>query len=237
MNCLLLVTCFSAIFVASLALVSNWNQEMRDYVLELHNDKRRKEGGCQINKLIYDMDLENQARRWAEGCVYKHESLPGRGENLAWNSMEQPEKELILGGFTAWFDEKNLYSYGQDSCSMSCHYTQLVWDKTQKVGCWSTRCPNLRNAYQNAWWLVCFYTPMGNWNRQRPYQKSCKSPCRKGQTEENGLCLGDMPDESEERECKDENPRCQEWANRNQCVSNPAYMKEKCRLACKVCKP
>ncbi|XP_059143230.1 uncharacterized protein LOC131930662 [Physella acuta] len=237
MNCLLLVTCFSAIFVASLALVSNWNQEMRDYVLELHNDKRRKEGGCQINKLIYDMDLENQARRWAEGCVYDHESLPGRGENLAWASMEQPEKELIQDGFKGWFDEKNMYSYGQDSCFMSCHYTQIVWDKTQKVGCWSTRCPYLTNAYPNAWWLVCFYTPKGNWNRQRPYQKSCKSPCRKGQTEENGLCLGDMPEESEERECKDENPSCQEWANRNQCVSNPGYMKERCRLACKVCKP
>ncbi|KAK0064274.1 tyrosinase-like protein tyr-3 [Biomphalaria pfeifferi] len=240
MNTILLtLSALAVLFMTTLA-TSNWNQETRDYILEIHNEKRRGEGGCLMNKLTYDMELERQAKQWAEGCVFKHEMKEGRGENLAWDSNQKPEKELILGSSGRWFDEKKMYSYGQYSCGSSCHYTQMVWGSTSKVGCYSYRCPNLVNAYRNAWYLVCFYTPKGNWNGEKPYDKTCKSKCREGQTEEKGLCVGEgktgnVNEGGEDGGCDDDQGGCATWASNGQCQSNPNYMLKYCRKSCKVC--
>ncbi|KAI8781987.1 cysteine-rich venom protein LIO1 [Biomphalaria glabrata] len=187
------------------------------------------------------MELEKQSKQWAEGCVFKHEMKEGRGENLAWDSNQKPEKELILGSSGRWFDEKKTYSYGQYSCGASCHYTQMVWGSTSKVGCYSYRCPNLVNAYKNAWYLVCFYTPKGNWNGEKPYDKTCKSKCREGQTEEKGLCVGEGKGGSvnqggEDGDCNDKAGGCAAWAKNGQCQSNPNYMLKDCKKSCDVCK-
>ncbi|KAI8781985.1 protein jagged-1 isoform X1, partial [Biomphalaria glabrata] len=32
---------------------SEWNQEARDYIVEIHNDKRRGENGCFMYKMEY----------------------------------------------------------------------------------------------------------------------------------------------------------------------------------------
>ncbi|KAK6995144.1 tyrosinase-like protein tyr-3 [Biomphalaria glabrata] len=116
----------------------------------------------------------------------------------------------------------------------------MVWGSTSKVGCYSYRCPNLVNAYRNAWYLVCFYTPKGNWNGEKPYDKTCKSKCREGQTEEKGLCVGEGKTGSvnqggEDGGCDDDQGGCAAWASNGQCQSNPNYMLKYCRKSCKVC--
>ncbi|GFR88451.1 cysteine-rich venom protein [Elysia marginata] len=226
---LLLAAC-----AVSVAIVggSEWNQATRNQILEIHNEYRRNEGGCQINKLEYDMALEAQARTWAEGCWFKHEMVKGRGENLAYSTWQHPEQQLITDAAAGWFKEKEDFSRGQYGCQRSCHYTQLVWHSTQKVGCWSTRCPRLRGSTaRNAWYFVCFYTPMGNMIGEEPYKLHCDTPCHPGQSHEGGLCVGEavVP-------CTNGSPSCDSWARRGECQRNPNYMLTNCRKACHVCK-
>ncbi|CAL1545141.1 unnamed protein product [Lymnaea stagnalis] len=230
MDILALFGLTSMMVMTSLAFKSNWNQETRDYIVEIHNEKRREEIGCNMNKLVYDMELERQARQWAKRCVFKHETKKGRGENLAWDYNEKPEKELIKGSSQRWFDEKKKYRYGQEACGTTgaCHYTQMVWWSTQKVGCYSLRCPNLVGAYRNSWYLVCFYTPKGNWIREKPYEKGCAKKCKEGQTEDNGLCMG----EAKKGLCKDQKDNCPEWAEEGHCEKNPEYMLKECQKSC-----
>ncbi|KAK6995143.1 protein jagged-1-like isoform X1 [Biomphalaria glabrata] len=242
MTTLLLTKTVLAMLAITIQATSNWNQEARDYILEIHNDKRRGERGCLMNKLIYDMELERQAKQWAEGCVFKHETKEGRGENLAYQSYQNPEKEMILYSSGRWFNEKNDYSYGQHSCGASCHYTQMVWGSTSKVGCYSYRCSSLIGATLNAWYFVCFYTPKGNTKGQVPYvnEKTCKSKCREGQTEDKGLCVGEAKGESvnqggEDGDCNDNESWCATWAKNSQCNLNPDYMLKKCKKSCNVC--
>ncbi|KAH9495307.1 Cysteine-rich secretory protein LCCL domain-containing 2 [Bulinus truncatus] len=219
---------YLCVLVVTTLATSNWTQEARDYILDIHNEKRRGEGGCQMNKMVYDLELERQARKWAENCVFRHESKEGRGENLAYSTYKHSEKDKILKASDDWFNEKDTYSYGQHSCGSSCHYTQMVWGKTSKVGCYSHTCPYLTEVEKDSWYLVCFYTPKGRWDGEKPYDKECKTKCGEGQTEEQGLCVGDIA-------CKDDEPQCDQWAKNRQCEDNAPYMKRKCMKSCKVC--
>ncbi|KAH9495305.1 Cysteine-rich secretory protein LCCL domain-containing 2 [Bulinus truncatus] len=223
---------YLCVLVVTSMVTSDWDQEIRDYILDIHNEKRRGEGGCQMNKLVYDMELERQSKQWAENCVFRHESKEGRGENLAYSTYKRPEKDKILQASDNWFNEKDEYSYGQYSCmaSLACHYTQMVWDSTSKVSCYTHTCPNLVDAYRNAWYLVCFYTPKGNWNGEKPYERSCTTPCREGQTEEKGLCVGEAKEK-----CEDKDTQCAMWAKDKQCQSNPVYMLKNCKKSCNQC--
>ena len=72
-----------------------------------------------------DMDLEAQAKVWAEKCVFAHEHVKGRGENLAFSTYHHSETQLIDEAYQAWFDEKKDYKKGQKGCQRSCHYTQV----------------------------------------------------------------------------------------------------------------
>ncbi|GFO40018.1 cysteine-rich secretory protein lccl domain-containing 2 [Plakobranchus ocellatus] len=212
------------------AAQAEWDQADRDTILQLHNKYRKDEGGCQMNKLNYDSELEEQAKAWATGCVFEHEMIPGRGENLAYATDDEPDAKLITNSVDNWFGEKKDFSRGQENCDHSCHYTQLVWDTTSKVGCYAHRCAHLELGTDNAWYLVCFYTPAGNtWNVD-PYQIHCDSPCRDGQTAEDGLCVGEaiIP-------CVDGNDYCEMWASTGECEKNPTYMKDTCRKSCKEC--
>uniref|UniRef100_A0A0B7B6G9 ShKT domain-containing protein n=1 Tax=Arion vulgaris TaxID=1028688 RepID=A0A0B7B6G9_9EUPU len=237
-----LMMCLMAGVFLAVAGESNWDQSTRDFIVEIHNKRRVNEGGCHINKLVYDQELERQARYWAERCVFKHENKDGRGENLAWDTKKSAETELITSAADAWFEEKNTYSYGQRSCGSpypACHYTQMVWGSTNKVGCYSTRCANLGQAAPNAWYLVCFYTPKGNWVGEKPYEKVCATPCLEGQTEDNGLCVGEATAAKAEEEaataCENKDALCTRWAQHNQCAENAEFMKKSCRKACNLC--
>ena len=37
----------------AVALESAWNQAARDHILKIHNNYRKNEGGCQIDKMQY----------------------------------------------------------------------------------------------------------------------------------------------------------------------------------------
>lgn len=119
------------------------------------------------------------------------------------------------------------------------YFFQMVWGTTNKIGCYSTKCGYLTGAAQNAWYIVCFYTPKGNWNGEKPYDKGCSSPCFEGQTVDNGLCVGEPSSKQhqgpDEGDCDDEVGSCALWASNGQCEANPQYMKVHCLKSCKMC--
>ncbi|MGH0126753.1 UNVERIFIED_CONTAM: hypothetical protein FKN15_033507 [Acipenser sinensis] len=89
----------------------------------------------------------------------------------------------------AWYDEVKDYTYPYpqecnpwcpERCSgpMCTHYTQLVWATTNKVGCAVHVCKRINvwgEIWENSVYLVCNYSPKGNWIGEAPYQHG--RPC------------------------------------------------------------
>lgn len=114
-------------------------------------------------------------------------------------------------------------------------FLQIVWGKTNKLGCYTTYCDSLAGAGRHAWYIVCIYQPKGNWKGDKPYEKSCPTQCLKGQTEEDGLCVGTPDKTEEELRCDDKEEHCALWATNGECENNETYMKKNCKKSCKVC--
>jgi hypothetical protein len=181
-----LVTSLAAICDSQFA--GEWRDEYRDMILELHNAKRAEEGGCYMKAMKYDMGLEKQAKVWAERCVFGHEDIPGRGENIGMMSYKKDDWTIISTLYNMWHRENIYYKHGKSKrCGFACHYTQLIWANTDRVGCHFTKCPKWK-------FLVCFYLPGGNVDGQPPFTTNCTTPCYQGQILKKGLCFdaGDL---------------------------------------------
>ncbi|KAG8081395.1 hypothetical protein GUJ93_ZPchr0007g3014 [Zizania palustris] len=67
-----------------------------------------------------------------------------------------------------WVSEKEYYNYDNNTCSAGqygcLHYTQVVWRDTTAIGCGGVTCSNTGNVF-----IICSYSPPGNWNNQKPY--------------------------------------------------------------------
>ncbi|XP_018594388.2 cysteine-rich secretory protein LCCL domain-containing 2-like isoform X1 [Scleropages formosus] len=170
-------------------LAIRWSD--RKEILKLHNKLR---GGVyptasNMEYMVWDDELERSAARWARQCVWDHgpaELLPSIGQNLAvhWGRYRSPAQHV-----QAWYDEVKDYTYPYrhecrpfcpDRCSgpMCTHYTQLVWATTSRVGCAVHVCPRMdvwREVWENAVYLVCNYSPKGNWIGEAPYKHG--QPC------------------------------------------------------------
>ncbi|KAL7978961.1 hypothetical protein Chor_001264 [Crotalus horridus] len=89
----------------------------------------------------------------------------------------------------SWYDEVKDYTYPYahecspwcpDRCAgpMCTHYTQMVWATTNKIGCAINVCKRMDvwgEVWENAVYLVCNYSPKGNWIGEAPYKngRSC----------------------------------------------------------------
>uniref|UniRef100_A0A671XRA7 Cysteine rich secretory protein LCCL domain containing 2 n=1 Tax=Sparus aurata TaxID=8175 RepID=A0A671XRA7_SPAAU len=163
----------------------------REEILQLHNKLR---GGVyptasNMEHMVWDDELERSATHWAEECQWDHgpqDLLMSIGQNLAvhWGRYRSPAFHV-----QAWYDEVKDYTYPYphecnpwcpDRCSgpMCTHYTQLVWATTSRVGCAVHVCPRMNvwgEVWENAIYLVCNYSPKGNWIGEAPYQHG--RPC------------------------------------------------------------
>ncbi|XP_030621755.1 cysteine-rich secretory protein LCCL domain-containing 2 [Chanos chanos] len=163
----------------------------RDEILNLHNKLR---GGVyptasNMEYMVWDDELERSATHWAEQCIWDHgpqDLLMSIGQNLAvhWGRYRSPAYHV-----QAWYDEVKDYTYPYphecnpwcpERCSgpMCTHYTQLVWATTNRVGCAVHTCPRINvwgEIWENAVYLVCNYSPKGNWIGEAPYQHG--RPC------------------------------------------------------------
>jgi len=130
-----------------------------------HNAVRATVG---VPDLVWDDDLAAIALDWAtglanSGCLMEHDYSSPYGENLYWSSYESTVQQVV----DAWASEVEFYDYDANSCAVGeqCgHYTQLVWDTTERVGCAMATCPG---GAGEIW--MCDYDPPGNWVGEKPY--------------------------------------------------------------------
>ncbi|XP_064193376.1 cysteine-rich secretory protein LCCL domain-containing 2-like isoform X1 [Anguilla rostrata] len=179
----------------------------RQEILQLHNKLRGSvyPTASDMEYMLWDDGLERSATQWAEQCQWEHgpqDLLMSIGQNLAvhWGRYRSPGYHV-----QAWYDEVKDYTYPYphecnpwcpDRCSgpMCTHYTQLVWATTNRVGCAVHVCPRMDvwgEVWQNAVYLVCNYSPKGNWIGEAPYQhgRSCsKCPPSYGGRCRDNLC-------------------------------------------------
>ncbi|KAG8520479.1 Cysteine-rich secretory protein LCCL domain-containing 1, partial [Galemys pyrenaicus] len=137
----------------------------------------------------WDVELERSAESWAETCVWEHgpsNLLPSIGQNLGahWGRYRPPTFHV-----QAWYDEVRDFSYPYEHecnpyCPFRCsgpvctHYTQVVWATSSRIGCAINLCHNM-NIWGQIWpkavYLVCNYSPKGNWWGHAPYKHG--RPC------------------------------------------------------------
>jgi hypothetical protein len=138
------------------------------------NPPPSSEPGGALNPLVWDPGAATVAANWAAGCSASH-NLSGRdgGENIDYGEGTFTGQSVASG----WDVEAQGYVYptsSQNACPGSetgtCgHYTQDVWRATTAIGCAVQQCPGSSNPFNgmDPWWfVVCDFTPPGNY----PYQ-------------------------------------------------------------------
>uniref|UniRef100_A0A3P9QJF8 Cysteine rich secretory protein LCCL domain containing 2 n=1 Tax=Poecilia reticulata TaxID=8081 RepID=A0A3P9QJF8_POERE len=178
----------------------------REEILQLHNKLRGSvyPTASNMEHMVWDDELERSATHWAEECQWDHgpqDLLMSIGQNLAvhWGRYRSPAFHV-----QAWYDEVKDYTYPYpqecnpwcpDRCSgpMCTHYTQLVWATTSRVGCAVHVCPRMNvwgEIWENAVYLVCNYSPKGNWIGEAPYQHG--RPCSQCPPSFGGGCRNNL---------------------------------------------
>ncbi|XP_023262151.1 cysteine-rich secretory protein LCCL domain-containing 2 [Seriola lalandi dorsalis] len=178
----------------------------REEIIQLHNKLRGVvyPTASNMEYMVWDDELERSATHWAGECQWDHgpqDLLMSIGQNLAvhWGRYRSPAFHV-----QAWYDEVKDYTYPYphecnpwcpERCSgpMCTHYTQLVWATTNRVGCAVHVCPKMDvwgEIWENAVYLVCNYSPKGNWIGEAPYQHG--RPCSQCPPSYGGGCRNNL---------------------------------------------
>lgn len=134
---------------------------------ERHNYWRKELG---LPPLKWSNQLAAVAQKWANqlkarGCEIKH-STTKYGENIYWSKGKKRSPQEAVD---AWASEKKDFNFETLECNKEwyhCgHYTQLIWERTKRVGCAVAYCEDGSEVW------VCNYEPAGNVVGQKPYNK------------------------------------------------------------------
>ena len=134
-----------------------------------HNKIRAR---LQLPDLVWDASLARYADEWArelqrQGCQLDHRPQRGRfaqkyGENLFMIQGVRARADEVV---STWEQESQDYDARRNKCSGICgHYTQIVWRRSQRLGCGVARC---ERSGAEVW--VCNYDPPGNFVGERPF--------------------------------------------------------------------
>ncbi|KIH56976.1 SCP-like protein [Ancylostoma duodenale] len=202
----------------------NLNDKARKNLVNTHNKFRSTLGkglakdplgtngiapkAARMLKMIYDCEIEYNAQKHADSCVFKHSpssQRPGLGENLWMTSAKNYGVDLAaVSASESWWSELKQNGVGPSNIltdalwnrphKMIGHYTQMAWQNSYKLGCGIKWCPSMT-------YVVCQYGPAGNWMGSLIYDignpcttdadckcKGCKC------SQEEALCI--MPDTS-----------------------------------------
>ncbi|GJP44103.1 hypothetical protein CLOM_g3507 [Closterium sp. NIES-68] len=141
------------------------------HYLDPQNRARAEVGSA---PLVWDADLQAQAERLAdylareEGCALQRLHEVSAGVNLRWAAESWGVPAEAGAAVAEWVREKAHYQ--RDAFPAGCaegrecgHYTQVVWKRTERVGCGTAMC----NEGGAVW--ACRYFPPGNIEGYHPY--------------------------------------------------------------------
>ncbi|VDL93385.1 unnamed protein product [Schistocephalus solidus] len=151
----------------------------KENILQLHFNIRNNliPAPVQMNILQYSEELEAFAEKWANRCVwdfpdaFKHPEFAELGMNVA--TIGRGDREVTLQElFEIWLRGAKHYAYDTNTCTAFCqHYTQVIWDNTEELGCALHFCNGTGEARKV---FVCVYWPPGNFEGRRPYLPAIK---------------------------------------------------------------
>lgn len=161
------ITSLAIFYLVALATgihLSFANNATQQQYVHLHNEARRNVGigiGMTWDKTLEDY-AHNYAQKLKVGCRMEHSDSP-YGENLSWADHDLTVDSIVQ----MWVNEKQFYDYYSNTCALNqmCgHYTQVVWRKSERLGCAKERCNN-----NHQFIAVCNYDPPGNVPSERPF--------------------------------------------------------------------
>ena len=146
---------------------SHAQSDFANTILETHNNERAAVGSPALK---WSDSLAADAKSWAEHLAQlgklEHATGTGQGENLSYRSDSRgPSAISTVDLLSGWVNEKNNWHGGPLTNSnwyATGHYTQMVWKNTKEVGCATA-------TAGNSIYLVCRYSPPGNYMGQSPY--------------------------------------------------------------------
>ena len=124
-------------------------------VLAAQNQLRAEQ---KLAPLTWDCKLATTAQEWATKGVFVHRENFSYGENMFVSSNTA---EPAVSAVTKWGGEKAFWTNKTGTCQtgkICTHYTQIVWKRSNHVGCGINRNGNVKWTTL----LVCNYSPMGN---------------------------------------------------------------------------
>ena len=137
-------------------------------IMQLHNSIRASVEPAPdfaLPQLVWNASLASTAQQWADACNYSHNPDRGAvGENIAliYSNSDVSTVDIAV---SLWGDESVNYDYDSNSCTSGeiCgHYTQIIWRDSTNIGCGIAICSGCQ-------FLVCNYSPAGNFTGQPPY--------------------------------------------------------------------
>ncbi|KAK7907681.1 hypothetical protein WMY93_016293 [Mugilogobius chulae] len=164
-------------------------------IVDKHNALRRGVSPSASNmlRMSWSSEAAANAQRWANKCTLNHSpdsdrviSTSGCGENLYMSSYKNTWSNAIQ----SWYDEVHDWKYGVGSINGGVvgHFTQVVWYRSNLIGCAMAYCPNAKYNY----FYVCHYCPPGNYQYARPYTSGTRCAACPGACD-NGLCTNPCP--------------------------------------------
>lgn len=139
-------------------------------MLARHNTFRMRHGA---ENMTWDAGVAATAKAWAQKCKWEHSGASGVGENLyaAWLGTAADLPRAAMDATNAWYKEVRLYKFNNPGFTMETgHFTQVVWKATTKLGCFAALCNNLIPDAGLMGYVVCNYSPPGNFGGPADYR-------------------------------------------------------------------
>ncbi|WCJ18089.1 pathogenesis-related gene 1 [Euphorbia peplus] len=150
-------------FVFILLPLLSFSQNTPQDYLVVHNEARTSVGvgNLQWNNSLAVYALNFSKKRIGDCNIINSEGP--YGENIAWSSNADFQG---MDAVKLWVDEGSNYDQDTKRCEpgkVCTHYIQVVWRKTQQLGCAKVRCTGGGSL------VTCSYNPRGNVPGEVPY--------------------------------------------------------------------
>jgi pathogenesis-related protein 1 len=138
--------------------------------LDAHNAARALHG---VAPLVWDNALAAASYKYAAACVKGHSDTDD-GENLYYTAssgkINVDDPAFAKSAVDSWYSEQANWDYATSAgkgTGSTGHFTQVVWKGSAKLGCGVASCPNILiggKTWPDVGYVVCRYTPSGNWD-------------------------------------------------------------------------